>query len=274
MVIRRVPQSGVPEAPGLLADSAPFREPSLVHSCFGRLRAHLPHWSGTDGDQLVAAIALLPGVTRAEANPLTGNVLILFEAQQTTAPALLAALPALRLDLPATPPLLSDASNGPHALAEQIGRQPFEPHPVGLVAYKTGTGRVVYKALGWSSVGMAVVGAIMPGIPTAPFVILAGYFFTRSSPEAHEWLRQSRWFGPFLRDWEEHRGVRRWARNTALGLIGGSMVITALMDLSLPLKTTILTFQAVGMAIVLKLRVIAADLPAPGGLAFDGERGA
>jgi uncharacterized membrane protein YbaN (DUF454 family) len=124
------------------------------------------------------------------------------------------------------------------------------------VVYVTGMGRVVYTTLGWTSVGMAVVGAITPGIPTAPFVILGGYFFIRSSPEAHEWLRQSRWFGPILRDWEEHRGVRRSIRNAAVALIGGSMVVTTLMPLPTALTVTIVALQAVGLAIVMNLRVV------------------
>jgi uncharacterized protein len=120
----------------------------------------------------------------------------------------------------------------------------------------TGTGRVVYQALGWASVGMAVVGAITPGIPTAPFVLLAGYFFIRSSREAHEWLRQSRWFGPMLRDWEEHRGVRRSIRNAAVGLIVLGMAVTLMLGLPTAVLATILTLQLVGLAIVLSLRVV------------------
>ncbi len=137
---------------------------------------------------------------------------------------------------------------------------PEEPQLVTAVPmptmYMTGTGRVVYQVLGWSSVGLAVVGAVTPGIPTAPFVVLAGYFFIRSSPEAHQWLRQSRWFGPILRDWEEHRGIRRSIRNAAVGLILFSMAFTVLLGLPTALTATILTLQLVGLVIVLSLRVV------------------
>jgi uncharacterized membrane protein YbaN (DUF454 family) len=235
------------EEPG---DAAPAREPGVVHSGFGRLRVHLPHWAGTRAEDLAAALRGLPGVSHAEANPLTGNALLLFEPRQTSAQALLEALPALRLAPPAGPPAPAEGGSAP-------------PAPAGSPVYMTGTGRVVYKTLGWTSVGMAGVGAATPGIPTAPFVILAGYFFVRSSPEAHQWLRQSRWFGPLLRDWEDHRGVRRSVRNAALGLIGGSMAVTSLLGLSTPLLATILTLQAVGMGIVLRLRVIDPTAPAP-----------
>jgi uncharacterized protein len=252
------------EPPEDLTDSAPARAPTVVHSSFGRLRVHLPHWSGARAEDLVASLRRLPGVTHAEANPLTGNALLLFEPRQTSAQALLEALPALRLQ-PGW--LLSDSDNPPPA-AEETALQlavvgEGAPDQAGPGVYMTGTGRVVYKALGWSSVGMAVVGAITPGIPTAPFVILAGYFFVRSSPEAHHWLRQSRGFGPLLRDWEEHRGVRRSVRNAAAGLIGGGMAVTALLGLPGALLGTILALQVVGLGIVLRLKVIDPSPPVP-----------
>jgi uncharacterized protein len=232
-------------ATSLDCPDAPAQEPSVVHSSFGRLRVHLPHWPGTRGDHLVAGILQIPGVTHAEARPITGNVLILFDPRQTNAQILMEALPGLRLDLPVCSPLPQDTSDQLHN------------------NYMTGMGRVAYQALGWSSVGMAVVGAILPGIPAAPFVVLAGYFFIRSSPEAHRWLRQSRWFGPLLRDWEEHRAVRRSVRNAALALIGAGMVLTALMGLPTALMGTILSLQAIGMVIVVSLRVVEPIAPAP-----------
>jgi uncharacterized membrane protein YbaN (DUF454 family) len=247
---------------------APFQEPSVVHSSLGRLRVHLPHWSDIPETAIAAAVRRLAGVTHAETNALTGNVLLLFQPQQTTAPALLEALPALPLDLPAAAPLVAQAYTSPPALTGVIGgpivasAPPESLPPGGSVIYVTGTARVVYQALGWTSVGMAVVGAITPGIPTAPFVILAGYFFMRSSPRAHAWLRQSHWFGPLLRDWEEHRGIRRWVRNATLALIGGSMVITAFLGLSMPLTATILSVQVIGIGVVLHLRVIDPIAPA------------
>jgi uncharacterized membrane protein YbaN (DUF454 family) len=257
-------------------DAAPLREPTVVHSSYGRLRVHLPHWTGADGETIAAAVLSLPAVTHTEANPLTGNVLILFEPEHTSASALLETLPLLHLDPPAGPP--ASSRNGPPASSQEavwqttapdwqttVPERPLEWEGGETVTYVQGPRAVMYKALGWSSVGMAVVGAITPGIPTAPFVILAGYFFVRSSPESHRWLRRSRWFGPILRDWEAHRGVRRSIRNAAVALIGGSMVVTALLGLPTPLTVTIMALQVVGIAIVMRLRVVEPVPPPPEG---------
>jgi uncharacterized membrane protein YbaN (DUF454 family) len=229
-------------------EPAPVQEPIVVHSSYGRLRVHLPHWSCTREDDLAAVVSHLSGVTYAEANPLTGNLLILFDPEQTSKEALLDALPLIR-PVQQLPQL---EVYYPNEAAEAIAA-PDEPRPLG---YVTGVRRFVYKILGWTSVGLAVVGAITPGIPTAPFVILAGYFFIRSSPEAHQWLRNSRWFGTMLRDWEEHRGIRRSVRNVAVGLIGASMLLTPLLGLPVPVLATILVCQVIGLTIVLRIKVI------------------
>jgi uncharacterized membrane protein YbaN (DUF454 family) len=233
------------QTPDAFTDAAPGRGPSVVHSSYGRLRIHLPYWLGTRDDEIAAEMKRFAGVTHAEASPLTGNLLILFQPGKTNARALLEALPLLRLQAHAPIRLLEESES-------ESGN------------YVTGARRVVYQVLGWGSVGMAVVGAIMPGIPTAPFVILAGYFFIRSSPEAHKWLRESRWFGPILRDWEDHRAVRRSIRNVAVLLIVVSMAITLWLGLPPLLTVSIVAMQALGLAIVVNLRVVdAKDLESP-----------
>jgi uncharacterized membrane protein YbaN (DUF454 family) len=235
----------------------PAREPSVVHSSFGRLRVHLPHWSGIGDAELVAEVCRLRGVTDASVSAITRNLLILFTPRETSAQALLERLPTLRLEAPMRLAVLREDDDPQRVpVTTALRGDPLESPPTELDGYMTGAGRVLYQVLGWSSVGMAVVGAILPGIPTAPFVVLAGYFFIRSSPEAHEWLRQSRWFGPMLRDWEEHRAVRRSLRNAAVGLIVFSMGLTALLGLPTTLTATIITLQLVGLAIVLSLPVI------------------
>ena len=221
-------------------DAAPAREPSVVHSAYGRLRVHLPCWQGTRGEQLADETARITGVTHAEANPLTGNLLILFEPGKTSVGNLLEALPSLRLQAPPAIRLVEES----------------EPEQADAGDYVTGVRRILYRIMGWSSVGMGVIGAIVPGIPTSPFVILAGYFFIRSSPEAHKWLRESRWFGPILRDWEDYRGVRRPLRNAALALIAIGMAVTLWLGLPPLVTASILAMQVIGIAIVMSLHVV------------------
>jgi len=64
-------------------------DPTVVHTLPGRLRVHLPGWSGVDRAPVEAYLAHLPGVCSARATPMTGNVLITDDPRVTDAPTLL-----------------------------------------------------------------------------------------------------------------------------------------------------------------------------------------
>src|SRR5947207_1871164 len=82
-----------------------------------------------------------------------------------------------------------------------------------------GLRRLLYVAAGSFFVFLAVLGALLPVLPTTPFLLLASYFFLHSSPRLNAWLLRSRLFGPLLRDWQEHRAVRPRVKVTALSII-------------------------------------------------------
>lgn len=79
--------------------------------------------------------------------------------------------------------------------------------------------RALYLVGGFACVGLAYLGAILPGLPTTPWVLLAGYCFSRSSPRLERWLKRSPVFGRLLRDWEEHRGIRLSVKVVAVCLV-------------------------------------------------------
>jgi uncharacterized membrane protein YbaN (DUF454 family) len=263
---------------------ASAREMRVVHSSRGRLRVHVPDRDG----QVVSRLRALRGVTSAQASELTGNVLILFDPRQTSEQRLLEELgfPPVsapeRVQQPLPQPLPETERGAKHRFSSPLrfgewwkggetsgrssssGEEPLHvvrldhADPAGSPAYVMGPLRNLYQALGWSSVGMAIVGAITPGIPTTPFALLAGYFFIRSSPAAHDWLLRSRWLGPIVQDWERHRGVRPGVKAAAVGLIAGSMVLTWLLGLPAAVTATILTFEVIGLVIVVRLPVVEA----------------
>jgi uncharacterized membrane protein YbaN (DUF454 family) len=72
---------------------------------------------------------------------------------------------------------------------------------------------------GHGLVGLGVVGAFVPVMPTTIFLILAAACYARGNPLLHQRLLAHPRFGPALRDWEEHRAMSPRAKATAIATI-------------------------------------------------------
>ena len=68
---------------------------------------------------------------------------------------------------------------------------------------------------GTVSLGLGIVGVVLPGLPTTPFVLLAAACYAKASPRLHGWLLRHRLFGPMVRDWETHRSLTRRTKTVA-----------------------------------------------------------
>ena len=79
--------------------------------------------------------------------------------------------------------------------------------------------RALHFLLGLVCSALGFLGVFLPLLPTTPFLLLAAYGFARSSPRLHERLRNSRSFGPYLRQWEHDYSIPAEAKRKAYLLI-------------------------------------------------------
>ncbi len=135
----------------------------------------------------------------------------------------------------------------------------------GLASPPTVTGfrRVVYITLGLSFVALGVIGVVLPLLPTTPFLLLASYFFARSSRRLNGWLLRNRLFGPMIRDWQKYRGVRLKVKIVALTMLP-IVVFTSAYFGNLPwyLIVMLITLACTGAVVVIRLPLVR-DVPAP-----------
>lgn len=80
-------------------------------------------------------------------------------------------------------------------------------------------GRWLLRLMALLCLGMAVIGVLLPGVPTTVFVLMAAWAAMRSSPRLHRWLWRSRLFGPVLRNWSAGRYVGRGAKRSAAAVM-------------------------------------------------------
>ncbi|MHA3049856.1 YbaN family protein [Acinetobacter sp. ANC 4639] len=72
---------------------------------------------------------------------------------------------------------------------------------------------------------LAMIGAILPGMPTTIFLILAAWAASKGWPQMDAWLLNHPKYGATLRNWREHGTVPRKAKYWALGMMFVSAII-------------------------------------------------
>ena len=77
--------------------------------------------------------------------------------------------------------------------------------------------------IGIISVGLGTAGIFLPLLPTTPYLLLAAACFIRSSDRLYQWLIHNRWFGSYIRNYQEHRALPLRAKVTALLLLWTTM---------------------------------------------------
>lgn len=120
-----------------------------------------------------------------------------------------------------------------------------------------GVRRIAYWGLAGLFFLLAMVGVVLPGIPTTPFLLLMCYFLIRVSPKLHARVLAWPLVGRPLRDWREHRGVRRNVKIVActmvILLIGSTLIWGGLPPAA---KLLILCIGLYGMSVILRLPTV------------------
>ena len=94
--------------------------------------------------------------------------------------------------------------------------------------------KILWILLGSFFVMIGAIGAVIPGLPTTLFLILAAACYIRSSQKLYDWLIANKTFGPYLKDYREGKGIPRRAKKIALVMMTifvGYAVLFALDDL-------------------------------------------
>ena len=92
--------------------------------------------------------------------------------------------------------------------------------------------KVLYVILGCFSVTLGAVGAVLPILPTVPFLLLAVYCFARSSQRLETWFKNTKLYKDNLEDYVAGKGMSRKAKMRIM------CTVTLLMSIGCILMST------------------------------------
>lgn len=69
--------------------------------------------------------------------------------------------------------------------------------------------KYIYIICGFITFAIGFIGTILPVLPTTPFLLLAGFFFARSSERFTNWLQQTKMYQFYVSDYVETKSIPR-----------------------------------------------------------------
>ena len=87
---------------------------------------------------------------------------------------------------------------------------------------------LLFISLGFMSIGVGLVGVVLPILPTTPFFILSSYCFVKGSDKFDSWFRNTKLFKNYAEDFIRDRSMTL-QRKIKLMIISDTMLVFPLI---------------------------------------------
>jgi hypothetical protein len=86
--------------------------------------------------------------------------------------------------------------------------------------------RWLLVAFGTIFLGLGILGIVLPILPTTPFLLLTAGCYAYGSEKFYIALMDNRWFGPYIRDWRDKKGIPMKTKLWVIGVLVVTMGIS------------------------------------------------
>ena len=115
--------------------------------------------------------------------------------------------------------------------------------------------RQLLLAAGTLSLAIGIVGIFVPILPTTPFLLLAAGCYLRSSQRFYNWLMGNRFFGNYIRNYIEGKGLPLKIKIITITLLWITISISIIFALQNLLVRIILVVIALGVSLhIMKIK--------------------
>ncbi|MCT1901458.1 YbaN family protein [Oceanobacillus sojae] len=76
------------------------------------------------------------------------------------------------------------------------------------------------------SLGLGIIGIILPLLPTTPFLLLSAACYAKSSEKLYNWLLENKYFGSYIKNYRAGKGIPLKVKITAVSVLWLSLSFT------------------------------------------------
>jgi uncharacterized membrane protein YbaN (DUF454 family) len=122
--------------------------------------------------------------------------------------------------------------------------------------------RAFWFTLGTICLTFGAVGIVLPILPTTPFLLAAAACYYKSSPRMHKWLLNNKWFGEYIKNYTEGKGIPRRTKFIALTVLWVTIIISIIffLDRLLP-GFLVLPMQMIMLSVAIIITIHLLRLP-------------
>lgn len=95
-----------------------------------------------------------------------------------------------------------------------------------------GPKRGLFIVAGTICLALGALGIILPLLPTTPFLLLSAACYLRGSDRMYQWLLNNKWFGTYIRNYREGKGIPLRGKISALIFLWATISYTAIFVIS------------------------------------------
>ena len=130
--------------------------------------------------------------------------------------------------------------------ADRSGKKPPEPSKL-----KKG----LFVIVGTIFLALGCIGVVLPILPTTPFLLLSAACYYKGSERMHHWILNNKWFGNYIRNYKEGKGLPFKTKIFALA------ILWLVISYSVLLLVNVFVIQVVLFAVAFGVSVHLITLP-------------
>lgn len=106
--------------------------------------------------------------------------------------------------------------------------------------------KIIFIFLGTISLAFGVIGIVIPGLPTTPFLLLTAGLYMKSSERLYKLLISNKYLGPYILDFQKNRGMTKRNKLHAIGTMWVMITISCVFFI----KSTAVILVVIALGLV------------------------